>query len=313
MVLALCCAHAEDLASEKQFYKEHLISSINYQYGKIDLPNGIATLNLPASFRYLSPEDAEKVIVDTWENPPGSKVLGMILPTNINPLEPNSWGIVITHREDGYIKDSDADSIHYDDLLKDMQTAVAKANVERTRQGYPSVSLVGWAEPPAYDKSTHKLYWAKEFASENNTEHALNYNIRILGRKGVLVLNVVAGMNQMNAIKNEVRGVVAFAEFTPGNRYEDFDIKTDYIATYGLATLVAGVSVAVQLGFFEKLFTAVSPTKKIILLAIAALITRTTHVFRRSNQPKQLIQLAKPEQFRQLAQVKHVKQIHQLL
>jgi uncharacterized membrane-anchored protein len=35
------------------------------------------------------------------------------------------------------------------------------------------VTLGGWAEPPSYDKATHKMYWAKELAFGTG-EHTLN-------------------------------------------------------------------------------------------------------------------------------------------
>ena len=66
------------------------------------------------------------------------------------------------------------------------------ANEEREKQGFERVTLIGWAEPPSYDAAAHKLYWAKELAFADNPDHTLNYNIRVLGRRGVLVLNAYA-------------------------------------------------------------------------------------------------------------------------
>lgn len=43
-----------------------------------------------------------------------------------------------------------------------MQGATRDANAERAKAGYPTVELVGWAEPPHYDSTAHKLYWAKD-------------------------------------------------------------------------------------------------------------------------------------------------------
>ena len=37
------------------------------------------------------------------------------------PLDRGSWGIVISYEAGGYVKDNDADSINYDDLLKEMK------------------------------------------------------------------------------------------------------------------------------------------------------------------------------------------------
>jgi len=100
------------------------------------------------------------------------------------------------------------------------------------------MTLVGWAERPSYDKANHKLYWAKELKAEGSQQDSLNYNIRVLGRKGVLVLNAVAGMDQIAKIRTEMKQVTAFSEFTDGNRYADFDSHTDKTAEYGIAALV---------------------------------------------------------------------------
>jgi uncharacterized membrane-anchored protein len=231
---------------------EQFVASLNFQSGKIELPGGIATLDLPPTFRYLNPADANRVLVDAWGNPPGGTTLGMIFPADISPLSSEGWGVVVTYDEDGHVNDDDANKINYDDLLKDMKSSSEDENKERVKAGYTALSLVGWAESPHYDQASHKLYWAKELAVGNVQEHTLNYGIRVLGRKGVLVLNAVAGMNQIVGIKTEMQKVVAFTEFKPGNGYADFNGSTDKVAAYGIAALVAG-GVAAKLGLFAKL------------------------------------------------------------
>ncbi len=261
-------AFAEDAApaAEKGMSAEEFLASLHFKSGKIDLPNGIATLNLPVTFSYLDPADSEKVLVDAWGNPPGDTSLGMIFPTGASPLDKEAWGVVITYDEDGHVKDDDADSINYTDLLKDMQEGEKEANDERKKQGYSALNLVGWAEKPSYDKSTHKLYWAKELSVEGATEHTLNYNVRILGRKGVLVLNAIAGTSQLGTVKTEMQKVIAFSDFKAGNSYGDFDSGTDKTAEYGIAALVAG-GVAAKLGLFGKLFALILAFKKVLILA----------------------------------------------
>jgi uncharacterized membrane-anchored protein len=106
------------------------------------------------------------------------------------------------------------------------------------------MTLVGWAERPHYDKASHKLYWAKELQSEGEAQHGLNYHIRVLGREGVLVLNAVAGIGQLDQIRAEMRQVTSFTNFTTGNRYADFNGRTDKVAGYGIAALVAGIAAA---------------------------------------------------------------------
>jgi uncharacterized membrane-anchored protein len=259
-------APAEEKAAAPEMTAEQFLAQLHLQRGKITLPGGIATLDLPASFRYLSPADAERVLVDAWGNPPGMESLGMIVPAKTSVLERDSWGVVVTYEKEGHIKDDDADSIKYDELLKDMQASVLENNAERKKQGYPGIHLMGWAEKPSYAKDTHKLYWAKDLMVDGG-EHSLNYNVRVLGREGVLNLNAIASMQQIEAIKKEMQQVTAFTEFTDGNRYTDFDSKTDKVAEYGLAALVAG-GVASKLGLFGKLLALLLAFKKVLLLAL---------------------------------------------
>lgn len=260
---------------------EAFLAGIQFQQGSIKLPNGVATLNLPETFRYLSPDDTDKILVQAWGNPPGAKTLGMLVPANTSPLSESGWGVIITYDDSGHVKDDDADSINYDDLLKEMKEASVEANEERKKAGYGEMNLVGWAERPSYDKQTHKYFWAKEL-STGQTENTLNYSIRVLGRQGVLVLNAVAGMKQIAAIKQEMKSVVAFTEFVEGNRYTDFNSDTDKVAEYGLAALVAG-GVAAKLGFFGKLFAMLIAFKKLLFIGAIAVIAGIAKFFKKKE------------------------------
>lgn len=275
-------AQAADEPAAAPVTQEALLAALHFQQGEIDLPGKIATLKLPPSFRYLSPADTERLLVDGWGNPPGSATLGMIVPADTDPLNDEGWGVIVTYDKDGHVKDDDADSIKYDELLKEMQQGTRDANAARKEKGYPDMTLVGWAEPPSYDKASHKLYWAKELRTEGAPQSGLNYNVRVLGREGVLVLNAVAGMNQIAKVKTEMVKVTAFTDFSAGNRYADFDSKTDKTAEYGLAALVAG-GVAAKLGLFGKLFALLLAFKKVILLALAAAGTGLFKWFRRAQ------------------------------
>ncbi|MDQ1818029.1 DUF2167 domain-containing protein [Massilia sp. CCM 9210] len=286
-LLALGCmtgAHAQAPGDDKAVSVEQFVASLTPQSGKIDLPGGLATLNLPDSFRYLTPADTERVLVQAWGNPPGHKTLGMIVPAS-GVMGKDGWGVIVTYEGDGHVKDSDADTIKYDELLKDMQDATQEANSERKSQGYAAMQLVGWAEKPSYEKATHKMFWAKELSIAGENEHSLNYNIRVLGREGVLVLNAVATMDQIASIRQEMRKVTAFSDFTPGNRYADYNPATDKAAEYGLAALVAG-GVASKLGLFGKLLALLLAFKKLILIALGTAGMAAWNFFRGKRNDK---------------------------
>jgi hypothetical protein len=47
-----------------------LESTLKWKHGKISLGSDLANIDVPASFRYLDPKDAESVLVKMWGNPP---------------------------------------------------------------------------------------------------------------------------------------------------------------------------------------------------------------------------------------------------
>ncbi len=257
-------------------------ASLNYRQGAIDLPNGIAALDIPENFRYLGPEDAYKILVQAWGNPPGAETLGMIFPAETGPLDENGWGVVITYEEDGHVSDEDADSIDYGELLKEMQAGTAQANEQRRELGYEPVKLVGWATPPRYDPSTHKMYWAKEIQFGTSPQNTLNYNTRILGRKGVLVVNAVSGMHQLADIERSMKQVLAFTDFKSGQRYEDFDSGVDPVAAGGIAALVAG-GIAAKTGLLAKLLPLLLFLKKFAVFIVIGIGALAVRLFKRKK------------------------------
>jgi uncharacterized membrane-anchored protein len=258
---------------------EEIASKLKFQNGEIKLKDGLATLKVPQNFRYLDPDQTDTVLVKLWGNPPQQeKTLGMLFPAEIGPDSPEAWGVVITYDEDGYVKDDEAASINYNELLKEMQDGTREANQERTKQGYESIELIGWAAPPRYDKDTHKLYWAKELSFASSTEHTLNYDIRALGRRGVLSLNAVASMGQLRMIEKDMREVLGFVEFNEGHRYGDYVAGVDKVAVYGIGGLIAG-KVLAKAGLFKLLLSALVAGKKFAIVALAALAAFLRNLF----------------------------------
>ena len=235
------------------------------QHGDITLPNGVATLHVPDNFFYIGPEDTEKMLTEIWGNPPSTaRTLGMLFPSNATAIGQETWGVTIEYQEDGYVSDEDAEEIDYTELLSSMQESVEASNEAREAQGYEAIHLVGWAASPYYDKISHKLHWAQELQFGSQSDNTLNYNIRVLGRKGVLILNFIAGMDQLSMIDEQIDTVLDIAEFNEGSRYTDFNPDIDKVAAYGIGALIAG-KVAAKLGI---LATILLMLKKFWILAI---------------------------------------------
>jgi uncharacterized membrane-anchored protein len=260
-------AFAEDSASEASAPRG---PTFNYETGNITLPNKTATLHLGGNYRYLNPAETEKLLV-AWGNEPGNDTQGAIVPNDVDPMDVDSgWAVIVTYEDEGHVDDSEAKDIDYEDLLKDMKEGTEDNNKARKQAGYDAVHLVGWAEKPHYDPGAKKLYWAKELNFEGSTVHTLNYDVRVLGREGVLSMNAVASMAQLEQIRSDMKPLIEVAEFNEGHRYAEFNSKTDRMAEYGLGALIAG-GVAAKLGLFAKLGALLLAFKKLIFVAVAGI------------------------------------------
>jgi len=267
-----------DAADPEPAASEHTIAGeeaepagpqLNYQTGNITLPNKVATLHLGEKYRYLDPAETNKLLM-AWGNESDTTTQGTIVPVDVEPFSDAGWAVILTYEDDGHIDDSDAAEIDYDDMLKDMKEGTEDYNDARKEAGYEAVHLIGWAEKPHYDASAKKLYWAKELDFEGSDTHTLNYDVRVLGREGVLSMNAVASMNQLEQIRSEMRPLIDVAEFNEGYRYADFNAETDRMAEYGLGALIAA-GVGAKLGLFAKLGALLLAFKKFIIIGVIAL------------------------------------------
>jgi len=220
-------------------------ATFNYRYGTIELDNGIATLNVPEGYKFLGAEQSEMVLTELWGNPP-SEVLGLLFPEDISPVDYDNftYAVEITYSPEGYVDDEDAEDIDYDELLEQMQEEANDSNEARIAEGYGAIELVGWASEPFYDKTNKKLHWAKEIKFDNAEVNTLNYNIRVLGRKGFINMNAIGDIDVL-PLFNEDSSVT----FNEGNKYSDFDPGLDDVAAYGIGGLIAG-KVLAKAGFF---------------------------------------------------------------
>lgn len=245
----LLAADSEPSADSLRQMQERIEKSLTYQTGKVTLGKDLATLQVPAGYRYLSAEQSQFVLTQLWGNPPDSSTLGLLFPVNMGPFDQDTYAIDINYSEEGYINDDDAQDLKYDELLTEMQQDTRDGNPARAQAGYPTIELVGWASAPFYDEKTHKLHWAKELRFADTEKNTLNYNIRILGRKGYLMLNVIGDIDILPTVKKDIPQVLAAVDFTDGNRYSDFNPDVDQVAAYGVGGLIAG-KVLAKVGFF---------------------------------------------------------------
>jgi len=263
----------EEMMARYQAYADSLVSNFNYQTGSIQIKDGLATLNLPEGFKFLDPTNSEIVLTDLWGNPPSSpenSSLGMVFREEGSPINLESYAINITWSEDGFIDDSDARSLDYDELLEQMIEDTKLESDQRVQMGYEAIALKGWASAPFYDEANKKLHWALDLQFGNEEEGTLNYNIRALGRKGYLQLNAIGDMTMLPMVQSDINHILPSVNFNEGNRYIDFDPSIDKVAAVGIGGLIAG-KVLAKAGILAKLGILLAKFWKIILVALVAI------------------------------------------
>ncbi len=241
----------EEMMQEIYFqqYADSVNSSYTFQTGNVSLLNGAVSLDVPTGYKYLDAEQSEHVLTEVWGNPPSS-TMGLLFPENSHPIsDEDTYAVEINFINDGYVSDEDATDINYSELADEIKDDSKEWNKERIAQGYEPIEFVGWASSPFYDQQNKKLHWAKELKFGDDEENTLNYEIRILGRKGYLDMNALGNITVLPQFKQDIDVVLSSINFNEGHRYEDFDSNIDKVAAYGIGGLIAG-KVLAKVGFF---------------------------------------------------------------
>lgn len=220
----------------------------NWKNGPVDGPLGnVAQIKVPAGYRFTGKEGAR-----IWARNNGSKNdtgLGLIVPN------PGADDFVVAFRfEDvGYIKDDEKSSIDADAILESIREGTKEQNKELVRMGMPTLEVVGWDQKPFYDEATHNLEWCLR-GKDSKGEVFLNYNSKILGRKGVMSATLICDPKDLQAILPKYKGLLSGFAYNSGQSYAEYR-SGDKIAEYGLTALVAGGATlaAIKTGLLGKL------------------------------------------------------------
>jgi uncharacterized membrane-anchored protein len=219
---------------------------------QIDVPEGAYFLDAAATRAFLQAN----------ENVPSGHELGAVV--RVTDDRP-SWFALFAFSDEGYVDDSDKDAIDADGLLASMKRGNEAGNEERKKRGWSPFVLEGWETKPFYDPATHNLTWAIRGSSPGETA-TINRSVRLLGRRGVMSVALVADQEGIGATTADFNGLLKGFSYNAGERYAEFR-KGDKIAGYGLAALIGGgaAAAAVKTGFLAKAW------KAIVGLALAAL------------------------------------------
>lgn len=252
---------------------------------KVDLA-GQASFDVPEGYVYLAKKDSQ-ALMERLGNKPSDTDVGAIIPQD---LDANSYFVTVDWAAEGYVKDDEADKLDAKEILESIKEGNEAANEYRKEHGFPPVEVVGWGEPPRYERSAHHIVWAIIGKSERS--ETVNFNTRLLGREGYLSLNLICGTEQLAVLKPTMGDLLKRAQFKTGKRYEDFQSGKDKVAEYGLAAMVIGGAAlagkAVKIGLLAKfgkvLLALLIAGKKAIVLLLVGIGAFLRRLFGRKKQ-----------------------------
>jgi uncharacterized membrane-anchored protein len=214
-----------------------------------------AEIVVPKGVVYANKSATAKLLTDS-----GNLVNGQELGSLLGPDD--AW-VLFEYDAVGYVKDDE--ELDADKMLKSMQEDQESANETLKSKGLSELEITGWQVKPHYDPATHNLEWAPLVQNIATKKQSVNYNVKLLGRRGVMTVTLLVPPEKLDVALPWFRDVMKGYSFVKGEDYSSW-IKGDKVAEYGLAALVVGggVAAAAKSGILAKLL-------KPILVGLAAL------------------------------------------
>lgn len=249
-----------------------LARSIKWQVGPCKGSVGTyAAIDVPEGYAFAGPADAQK-FMELNENIPDPMTMGVLQPT----ADDESWFLVFEYQDTGHVHDDEKASIDADALLRHKKEAEVVGNEQRRKRGFAAIRCKDWLIRPTYDSDTRSLAWALRLEADgpNGTvSEVCNYNLRILGKTGVMSTTLVCAPGEVSSLAPKVKALLKGFEYMPGQRYAEWR-QGDKVAAYGLTGLITGGAAvaAVKSGLAAKVFAALAKMGKIVVVAVLAVV-----------------------------------------
>ena len=206
------------------------LASLPWQEGPITGKLGdVASIAVPEGYQFVDSDGASKFL-ELTQNPSHGNELGVVVSND------GSWFVIFRFSDDGYVKDDDR-KLDADAILSSIRSGTEESNRIRKQKGWATIEVVGWQQKPFYDSQTNNLTWS--IRGRSGDEASINHSTRLLGRRGVMSVNLVLGPEDVNTAVPAFNTLLTGVSFNPGQRYAEFR-PGDKIAEYGLAGLIVG-------------------------------------------------------------------------
>jgi uncharacterized membrane-anchored protein len=211
------------------------IADLNWQFGPTEVQlQGGAIFAVPEGHAFLGEADT-RIMQEMMQNLPTPGET-MFAPESL------AWFAMFRFEDVGYVEDSE--QIDAAAILTSVRDGQREANKELARRGWSTLSIDGWAHPPRYDRSSQRLEWAIQATNQAEGHKIVNYNTRVLGRRGFLKVVLVVSPEELGETVPVFKQTLLGLRFRAGEDYASYRAG-DKTAQYGLAALIAGGAAAV--------------------------------------------------------------------
>lgn len=208
-------------------------SELGWIYGPTEVGiSSRAKIVVPSGYDALGVADTA-ALMELMQNPVGASQMYYVGPEDMR------WFAVFEFDESGYVKDDE--ELNPDDILKSIRMGTEQSNKLRREKGWDEMQIVGWQYKPFYESGSNRLAWA--ILATSGGQQIINYNTRLLGRKGVMSAILVASPEILDSSVAEFQNLLGGFSYVEGERYAEYK-SGDKVAAYGLAALVAGGAAA---------------------------------------------------------------------
>jgi uncharacterized membrane-anchored protein len=265
------------IGSEEQIGFEEFLARFTWLEDGTGKLGSRAEIDIPSGHRFLT-GDQVGPLLEAMGNLSDHDELGLI---GVEDLE---WFVVFLFDDIGYVEDDEKDELDPEALASTISRNLERSNEIRRERGMEEMRFDGWALEPRYNEETNQLEWASRIASDSGV--SVNYNTRVLGRKGVMRTILVASPDGLEEILPDYRRLMEGFRFVDGQRYAQY-VPGDKIAEYGLMALIAGGAgaVAAKTGLLTGIILFFKKGAKFILVGLVALGAGIKRFFFRSRTP----------------------------
>jgi uncharacterized membrane-anchored protein len=269
--LAVACTFASVSAAADQGPYPKTDEEVQAAYDALKWQNDPGTYKLPASHAAIELPSDQSVLLGADAERFSWLASGTEFPGTEAVLTDNSGKVLVYYewRDEGYINDSDWADVDGDELLTQYREATTASNKERVANGFQPMEVVGWLEPPHYDKASQTVTYAMELKDkDSNWTNAVALR---LGRAGYTEFTWVGPIDQFKSAGGRpalLDQALATHSFDEGYRYQDFK-EGDKVAAFGIAGLVAtALGIKFGKGLIAVLIAFVIAGKKILIPAV---------------------------------------------